>query len=139
MRLLNLDTYTRNIRPLGAFTIAICILTWALDLNATVYACPYCRVQRTVIGILGLIMLLPNPGHWLARYMGSVLAVLGLSVAASQHFHKGWMKIINGEFSFYQPWYFDAFILSGVSLFIISAQILLLFSLRACLKPGQTH
>jgi hypothetical protein len=32
-----------------------------MELAGTVYICPYCRVQRTVILLLGLILLLPTP------------------------------------------------------------------------------
>ena len=121
------ETFLRNIRWLGLAAILISIATWAMDLTGVVYECPYCRTQRTVIGLLGLIMLLPNPGHWLARYVGTVLAVLGLVVAAEQHFG-GWKKISAGTFSFGEQWYLSSFLLAGFALFIITGQLLLLYA-----------
>ena len=44
--------------------IVISIVTWTLDLTGLVYTCPYCRVQRSVIGLLGLVMLWPDPRAW---------------------------------------------------------------------------
>ena len=61
-----------------------------------VYICPYCRTQRTVIGLLGLLLLFPNPGHWIKRYVASVISALGLTVGATQHF-SGWRRIMSGE------------------------------------------
>lgn len=123
--LLDLDTYTRNIRLLGAIAILVCIGTWAVDLADLVYHCPYCRTQRSVIGLLGLMMILPHPGHWMSRYIGTVIGVLGLVVAAEQHFG-GWKRIWAGKFSFGEQWYINPFLLAGLALFIITAQVMLL-------------
>ncbi len=131
--LFQLDTYTRHIRLLGAIAIAVCIGTWALDIADLVYPCPYCRTQRSVIGVLGLMMMLPNPGHWISRYIGSVFGVLGLVVAAEQHFG-GWKKIWAGKFSLGEQWYLNPFLLAGCALFIITAQVMLLHLARV--PPG---
>ena len=121
------ETLLRNIRWLGLAAILISIATWAMDLTGLVYECPYCRTERTVIGLLGLIMLLPDPGHWLARYFATVLAVLGLVVAAEQHFG-GWKKISAGTFTMGEQWYLSPFLLAGCALFIITGQLLLLYA-----------
>ena len=124
-----LDTLIRKLRLLGLVAIAISIATWTLDLTGLVYECPYCRTQRTVIGLLGLLMLMPNPGHWLSRYVGTVLAALGVVVAAMQHFG-GWKKVSAGTFSLGEQWYINPFLLSGIALFIIIGQVLLLYVVR---------
>lgn len=121
------ETLVRRIRLLGVVAILISLATWTMDLTDLVYHCPYCRTQRSVIGLLGLLMLLPNPGHWLARYFGTVLGVLGLVVAAEQHFG-GWKKIFAGTFSFGEQWYINPFLLAGCALFIITGQVLLLYA-----------
>lgn len=121
-----LDLLVRNIRLLGILAIALSLGTWTMDFVGWVYVCPYCRVQRTVIGLLGLMMVLPNPHHWLSRYLGAVAAVLGLVVAVL-HFFPSLKEAIEGDFSFDDPWYLDSFLLSGGAIFIITAEILLLF------------
>ena len=60
MKLFELPTYTNNIRTIGFIAIVICLGAWALEWAGAVYICPYCRVQRTVIGILGLLLILPS-------------------------------------------------------------------------------
>lgn len=125
-----LDLLVRNIRLLGILAIALSLGTWTMDFVGWVYVCPYCRVQRTVIGLLGLLMVLPNPHHWLARYLGAVAAVLGVVVAVL-HFFPSLKEAIAGEFSFDDPWYLDSFLLSGFAICIITAQILLLFQAPA--------
>ncbi|MDP1652517.1 MAG: hypothetical protein Q8L56_07320 [Rhodocyclaceae bacterium] len=120
------DLLVRNIRLLGFIALAICIATWWMDFAGWVYICPYCRIQRSVIGLLGLLMVLPHPHHWLSRYIGSVFAVLGL-VTAAMHFFSSLKEVFEGEFVWDTPWYLDSFLLSGCALLIITGQILLLY------------
>ena len=127
--MLQLDFWTGRMRLLGLISIAISIATWAMELSGLVYVCPYCRTQRTVIGLLGLLMVTPNPGFWISRYIGAVLAVFGLVVGSTQHF-AGWRKIMKGEFALSPKVYDDAFLLSGAAIFIIVAQVLLLYAWR---------
>jgi len=126
MKLFELETYTQNIRILGVLAIIISAGAWAVELADLTYVCPYCRTQRTVIGLLGIFLLLPNPGHWIVRYVGTVFGVLGVVVGGTQHF-RGWSKISGGEFTFHDPIYFDSFLLSGAALFIITGLVFLLF------------
>ncbi|MDO8901841.1 MAG: hypothetical protein Q7V15_10840 [Phenylobacterium sp.] len=130
--MLQLEFWTGRMRLLGLIAVAISIATWAMELTGLVYVCPYCRTQRTVIGLLGLLMLTPNPGFWISRYVGAVLGVFGLVVGATQHF-AGWRKIMKGEFVLSPKVYDDAFLLSGAAIFIITAQVLLLYAYR---KPA---
>lgn len=96
-----------------------------MEITGTVYICPYCRVQRTVIAVLGLIMVLPIARHWTLRYLASVVGFLGAVVAANQNF-MGWAKISKGEFAFNEQLYIDPFLLSSGALFIIIGQLWLL-------------
>lgn len=120
------DILLRHRRWVGLAAILLAAATWTIDLTGLVYACPYCRVQRTVIGLLGLLLILPDPAHWLSRYLSAVFAVFGLSVGATQHF-RGWAKIMKGEFSWGEQWYVNAWALSGAALFIITGLLLLIW------------
>ena len=122
MPIFELDFWVRHQRALGVAAIIIGIGAWGLELSGVVYVCPYCRVQRTVIMILGAFMLLPQPQHWIAKYVGAVIGFLGAVVAANQHF-MSWAKISKGEFSFGDAWYMSPFLLSACALFIIIAQV----------------
>lgn len=115
---------------IAILAIVICIFAWITDLAGWVYICPYCRAQRTIIGLLGL-MLLFNPQHWLNRWASSCLAVFGLVVAAGQHF-RGWAKIMAREFTWGEYWYANSWVLSGCALVIMTGLILYLW---ACHPP----
>ena len=132
---MTLDLLVRNIRTLGFIAIAVCFGTWTMDIAGWIYICPYCRTQRSVIGLLGLLMVLPNPYHWLTRYLGAVLGVLG-GVVAVMHFFRGFHDVLEGDFSLDDPWYLDSMLLSGLAIGIITAQILLLFQSPATREKG---
>ena len=123
----SLDTLHRYFRWIAILAILISVVTWTLDLTGVVYVCPFCRAQRTVIGLLGLLMLLPDPRHWLVGWLAAVFGVFGLVVAVTQHF-AGWRRIQSGEFELATPFVIDPFLLSGVAVFIITGLVLLLFS-----------
>ena len=105
--------------------IAIGAGAWAMEFAGTVYICPYCRVQRTVILLLGVAMVLPFAHHWITRYLASVVGFLGAVVAVNQNF-MGWVKISKGTFVFNEALYIDPFLLSSGSLFIIIGQLWLI-------------
>lgn len=117
----------RNRRLIGGLAIFICIAAWAVELADLVYVCPYCRAQRTVIGILGLSLLLPNPRNWINLYLASTLAAFGFYVGAHQHF-AGWRRIMSGEFKWGEQWYINSWLLSGCALFMMSGLILLIWA-----------
>ena len=96
-----------------------------MEFTGTVYVCPYCRVQRTVILLLGLIMVSPFSTHWIVRYLASVIGFMGAVVAVNQNF-MGWAKISKGTFAFSEQLYVDPFLLSGGALFIIVGQLWLI-------------
>lgn len=133
----SLDTLHRHFRLIAIFAILVSLVTWAVDLSGLVYKCPFCRAQRTVIGLIGLLMLLPDPRHWLVRWLAAVFAAFGLVVAGTQHF-AGWRRIQSGEFSLAQQWYVDPFLLSGAAFFLITGLVLLVFS-RPSAGAGPTH
>ena len=125
----SLDTLHRHFRLIAAAAIAISALTWAVDLAGLVYNCPFCRAQRTVIGLLGLLMLVPDPRHWLVRWLAATFAGFGLVVGATQNFSH-WRRINAGQFQLAEAWYVDPFLLSGAAVFIITGLLLLLWSWR---------
>ena len=122
MNPLELDTWTRHQRLLGIIAIIIGLGAWASEWAGMVYICPFCRAQRTVIVILGVLMLLPGPRHWIVRYLATVIGFFGAVVASYQHF-MSWAKISKGEFAWGEQWYIHPFLLSGAALFIIIAHV----------------
>ena len=127
INLLDLAFWQRHQRALGLIAIVIGAGAWGMEFAGTVYICPYCRVQRTVILLLGLMMILPFSHHWVMRYVASVVGFMGAVVAVNQNF-MGWVKISKGEFAFNEQLYIDPFLLSAGSLFIIIGQLWLLLS-----------
>lgn len=127
INLLDLAFWQRHQRALGFIAIVIGAGAWGMEFAGTVYICPYCRVQRTVILILGLLMILPFSHHWITRYLTSVVGFMGAVVAVNQNF-MGWVKISKGEFAFNEQLYVDPFLLSGGALFVIIGQLWLLLS-----------
>ncbi|MGO1541324.1 MAG: hypothetical protein ACTHZI_11935 [Luteimonas sp.] len=128
----SLETLHRHLRLIAVLAILVSVLTWTVDLAGLVYNCPFCRAQRTMIGLLGLLMLLPDPRHWLVRWLAAIFATFGLVVAVTQNFSH-WRRINAGEFSFAEAWWVDPFLLSGAAIFIITGLVLLLWSWR---PPG---
>lgn len=125
MTLFDLHFWQRNQFALGVLAIIIGAGAWGMEFAGTVYICPYCRVQRTVILLLGVIMILPFTYHWVIKYLASVIGFLGAVVAVNQNF-MGWVKISKGEFTFNEQLYIDPFLLSSGSLFIIIGQLWLI-------------
>ena len=125
----------RHRRIVGGVAIAIAILTWTVDLTGLVYECPFCRSQRTVIGLLGLLLMLPNPAHWLVRYLSAVFAVFGLTAASTQHF-RGWANIMSGEFKWGEHWFVNPWMLSGFAIGIITGLLLLIWTWKRDQSAG---
>ena len=133
MNFLDLHVWQRNQRILGLVAVVIGGGAWGMEFAGTVYICPYCRVQRTVILLLGLLMLAPFVHHWMSKYLASVIGFMGAVVAVNQNF-MGWVKVSKGEFTFADPIYIDPFLLSAGSLFIIIGQLWLILSNSADIK-----
>ncbi|NLB59133.1 MAG: hypothetical protein GX805_11840 [Gammaproteobacteria bacterium] len=124
-----LEPLHRHLRLVAVLAILVSASTWAVDLAGLVYNCPFCRAQRTVIGLLGLLMLVPDPRHWLVRWLAATFAAFGLVVGITQNFSH-WRRINAGEFQLAEAWWVDPFLLSGAAIFIISGLVLLLWSWR---------
>ena len=133
MSVLDLSFWQSRLRLLGTVAILIGGGAWMMEFAGAVYICPYCRVQRTVIMLLGLLMVLPFAHFWISQYVASVIGFMGAVVAVNQNF-MGWMKISKGEFTFADPLYIDPFLLSAGSLFIIIGQLWLILSNSAGAK-----
>lgn len=123
------DILLRHRIAVGILALAVCAGTWAVDLAGLVYECPFCRTQRTVIGLLGLLLITPWYSHWFSRYLAACFAAYGLINAGNQHF-RGWAKIMGGEFEWGEQWYVNSWVLSGCAFFIISALVLLIWRNR---------
>ncbi|KZN37936.1 hypothetical protein [Pseudoalteromonas luteoviolacea] len=115
MVLPQLETFIKHRKIIALVAILISITAWAVELAGVVYVCPYCRTQRTVIGLLGILLLLPIAYHWIFKYIALVIGFFGAVVAANQHF-MGWKKISAGTFNFHEHIAMDPFLLSGLAL-----------------------
>ncbi|MCH2057810.1 MAG: hypothetical protein MK214_14600 [Thalassotalea sp.] len=124
MAITSLDFYVKRIQMLGVIFLAVSILAWSVDLLGIVYECPYCRVQRSVIGLLGILMIVKGWHNWMTTFVAAVIGFLGAHVAAAQNF-MGWKKISAGTFEFKEDILIDPFLLSGAALFAIIAQVFL--------------
>lgn len=129
-----LETYIRQKKIIAIAAIIISIIAWISELSGLVYVCPYCRVQRTVIGILGIILLSPFAHHWIMRFISLVVGVFGVVVAVNQHF-MGWKKISSGTFKFNDNILIDPFLLSGFALSGIITLLYLILYTNSESKP----
>lgn len=135
MRLFELDFYLDNLRILGIIAIIVGMGAWVMDWMDWVYVCPFCRAQRTVIAVLGLIMTLPQTKHFIIKYISCILGFYGLHVASAQHF-RGWVGIQRGDRGFIsENWWIDSWVLSFFAICIIVAQVWLIF----LNKNGKNH
>lgn len=125
MSILDLNFYTKNAFWIGMFAFIVAVLAWTAEFSGAVYICPYCRVQRTVIGLLGIVLMTPLSRVWYTQFLAVVVGFFGAVVAANQHF-MGWKKISAGTFSFKDNLLIDPFILSGLAMIFILFQVFLL-------------
>ncbi|MFC3095434.1 hypothetical protein DRW07_09035 [Alteromonas sediminis] len=116
-----------NSKVIALVAIVISIITWWMDISGLVYECPYCRTQRTVIGVLGMMLLLPFIHYWLLKLVAIEIAGFGFVVAAFQHF-RGWSKIWSNEFQFNATLWTDPTILSAIAMFMIMFLALVILS-----------
>ena len=81
---------SRYCRFLGILALLVAGVTWWLDLSEVVPACIFCRSQRTAIGFLGLLMLLPHY-RYLTPMLTIAIASMGLHASCAHlllHFKK---------------------------------------------------
>lgn len=110
-----MDNMMTYMRPLGFFAIFIAAFTWGMELAHFVPPCPYCQVQRTMIGFLGILMILPDY-RYISLWLGVGFALLGIHVSSAQMF-------INYRDQTFANLFF---ILGTCALFIMVAQGLML-------------
>ena len=112
---LNFSLPTAYIAHFGIIAILISGVTWALDLLSFVEACPFCRMQRSTIGLLGILMILPCL-RWSTVFLTLLIGIMGTHVSAAQLF----MHIKNGTYT----WIFTGMAFSAFCLQV--GQIMLL-------------
>lgn len=118
------DWLCGNLRLLGLLAVIVSIVTWIVDLSGLTHVCPYCRMERSAIGIVGILMMLPDPRLWWIRYGGLVVCFLGAHVAAAQLF------LVFRNLTSGQPSDPVNLVLATGALFILVGQALLLYSRR---------
>lgn len=114
----------RHIELLSFAAVAISLAAWTLEWTGAVEPCIYCQVQRSVIGLLGLMGLAPRGLGRLRLYPSTVLAAFGVVAAGLQHMN-GWTAWAKGE-AVSTPLWGNSFLLSAVALAIIIGQWVLL-------------
>lgn len=72
-------------KQFALFCILLSLFTWAMDFYSIVLPCPYCRVERAIIGLLGVMLLFPVNQYFLLKMLYYQLGFLG-SVLSSQQF-----------------------------------------------------
>ncbi len=83
--MLNRVLLSNYCRLIGAVTLSVSLITWWMDLADIVSVCIFCRTQRTALGLLGLIMLLPHY-RYLTILLASAVACVGLNASAEHLF-----------------------------------------------------
>lgn len=89
------------VRPFGFFCVLLCLLTWGFDALSWVEPCWYCRLQRTIVGLLGIILIIRRP-HMLLEYVSLVMGSFGIYLASRQlmdNFLQGFFDRINIYFA----------------------------------------
>lgn len=118
----------RSLTVLGLIGILVSLIAWTLDLTGMTYACPYCRVERTAIGLLGLIIIFaPKMHRVMSRSLAVAIGGFGFGVAVMQDFTYGWLLIFQGAFKLHDPIYYDPLLLSLAAMLIIATQTVIVF------------
>lgn len=78
----------KNHLLIGLLCIIVSVGTWYVDIIELVEVCPYCRVERSIIGLLGLMMLLPKIDSIFLKITAYQLGFVGAVVASEQVFLK---------------------------------------------------
>lgn len=121
----------RSLIIVGLVGILVSLGAWALDLTGLTYACPYCRVERTSIGFLGLIIIFsPYMHHVVSRSLAVTIGGFGFGVAVMQDFTYGWLLMFQGTFKLHEPMYYDPLLLSLAAMLIIATQTVIVFETR---------
>ncbi len=125
-----LDFLKGNLRLLGVLAILISAVTWAVDLAGWTHICPYCRMERSAIGVVGVLMTLPGARTWWLRWGAASVAFLGAHVASAQLF------LVFRNLTSHQPSDQVNLILATGALFILVGQTALLFTPASARKAA---
>jgi hypothetical protein len=106
-----------HMRLLGSIAIFISAFTWGLELTHWVAPCPYCQTQRTMIGLLGILMFLPDY-RYVSQFLAATLGLFGIHVASAQIFMNVSARTFDNIF----------FILATCALCIMVGQMLMLIA-----------
>jgi disulfide bond formation protein DsbB len=88
--------YYLNYYLLGFAFIFICFATWMMDWYGLVSPCIYCRTERTIIGVLGLLLMLPVM-PFATRLVSYTLGFFGAYVSSQQMWLDIQQHVINEE------------------------------------------
>ncbi|THF34518.1 hypothetical protein E5170_09720 [Pseudomonas atacamensis] len=111
-------------KAIGIISVIISIGAWMMDFTGVVYPCPFCRVERTGIGLLGLtIIFFPYLNLFIARYLSLAVGGFAFVVAGMQHFTYGWQMMFQGKFELHTPFVEDPWVLSACAMIILAGQI----------------
>ncbi|WP_433762110.1 disulfide bond formation protein B [Brucella anthropi] len=115
------------ILPIGVFSVFVCIIAWFADYSGLVHVCPYCRTERTAIGLLGLAMIMANFKSTPYIFFLNLIAFLGIETAANQIF-LGIKRISSGDIAYIlnQPPYENGLLLSSLAFIFLSLQIIMI-------------
>ncbi len=114
-------------RLLGGIAIFISVFTWWIDLSGLVSACIFCRTERTVIGLLGIVMMLPHC-RYITLLFATALAAMGLQTTSAH------ILLHLKQLSF--TWLYTGMALSA--LFLMSGQLLVIIE-RAWITYNQRN
>lgn len=118
----------RHLVLFAVLSLLVSAGAWTLDITGAVYPCPFCRIQRTGIGLLGLVILfLPYLNPFIARYLSLAVGGFSFVVGAMQHFTYGWQMMFQGTFVLHDPWIEDPWVLSACAMLILAGQIGIIF------------
>lgn len=115
---------SRYCQWLGFLTLAISAFTWWLDLSGIVPACIFCRTERTAMGLLGIMMILPHC-RYLTVLLTCCFAAIGLHAVSAHLF----LQLKQMTFT----WLYTG--LATSALLIISAQLIVIVE-RASARLG---
>lgn len=82
--------FNRNCKKMGFILTLLSLAAWMTEWVGLVNVCPYCQVERTIIGILGIMMML-EIRPFIANSLTVLFGFIGMQVATSQlfmHFHE---------------------------------------------------
>jgi hypothetical protein len=72
----------KQYRYFGILLVIISLCTWLIDIHEFVEICQYCRIQRTIIGVIGLLFIIDSTALYLS--IGIYIFFVGFAVSLAQ-------------------------------------------------------